>query len=136
MTGNTDRDNEIWLEAYMTTLKGVADESLGHLAVRSKTPADTAEIDRRARAIYNLARAARMVAAARRKPGTRVEDREDEMRDDDDPDESRAEARERIDGSLRSRLEHVRAWVERGCLDAGLERPHPDGGYGLDPGPS
>lgn len=118
----------------MTTLKGVADESVGHLAVRSKTPGDTAEIDRRARAIFNLARAARMVAAARRKPDAGVEDREDEM-SDDEPRESRADASERINANLRSRLDHVRCGMERECLDAGIERPHPDGGYGLDPGP-
>ena len=135
MTGNSDTDDEIWLEAFMTTLKGVADETVGHLAVRSKTPADTAEIDRRARAIFNLARAARMVAAARRKPEAGVEDREDEMFDDE-PHESRAQASERINATLRSRLDHVRCGVERGCLDAGIERPHPDGGFGLDPGPS
>ena len=136
MTGNSDSDNEIWLEAFMTTLKGVANESAGHLALRSKTPGDTAEIDRRARAIFNLARAARMVAAARQKPPAGVEDREDEMCDEDDPDESRAEALERINATLRSRLDHVRGGMERGCLDAGIERPHPDGGFGLDPGPS
>lgn len=135
MTGNSDTDNEIWLEAFMTTLKGVADESVGHLAVRSREPGDTAEIDRRARAIFSLARAARMIAAPRHKPGPGVEAREDEMCDDE-PYESRTDARIRIDANLRSRLEHIRGGMERGCLDAGIERPHPDGGYGLDPGPS
>lgn len=135
MTGNEDRDSEIWLEAVMTTLRAVATETVGHLAVRSKVPCDTAEADRRARAIYNLARAVRMVAVDRQKPETDVEDREDEMREDDS-DEPLAEARARIDATLRSRLEHVRCGVERGYLAAGLERPDPDGGYGLDPGPS
>lgn len=135
MTGKSDTDDEIWLEAFMTTLKGVADESVGHLAVRSKEPGDTAEIDRRAKAIFSLARAARIIAAPRQKPGPGIQAREDEMRDDE-PDESRSDARIRIDATLRSRLEHIRGGMEHGCLDAGIERPHPDGGYGLDPGPS
>lgn len=136
MAGNGDEDTAIWFRATIWSLKGLVDETILHLAKTSGEDCDTAEADRRARAICNLARAARAIVTLARSPEPAPQAQEDRMCDEQDHEELCPDAVERVRDDLRSRLGHLRSLVERKCLAAGLDRPDADGGYGLDPGPS
>jgi len=143
MAGNEDGDTggrdtegwdpETWAGALIAELKGAVETTVRKLVVRCNEDCDTAEADRRVRAVHNAVRAIQTIVAIVRASRSANTHHEDAMRDKDDGEDLSTEAVERARDELRSRLEHLRSVVERKCLAAGLERPDPDGGFALDP---
>ena len=133
MAGNEDEDTETWAQAMMMSLRGAVEKTVKNLRTRSEEDCDTAEADRRARAIHNAARAVQTIVTFVRHARSANRTQEDGMRDEHDREDLCPETVERVRDEMRSRLEHLRSVVERKCVAAGLERPDPDGGFGLDP---
>ncbi len=138
MAGNEDEDTgvwdpEVWAGGLIAELKGAVEKTVRKLVIRCDEDCDTAEADRRVRAVHNAMRAIQTIVATVRAFRSANAHHEDAMRDKDDGEDLCPEAVERAREELRSRLGHLRSVVERKCLAAGLERPDPDGGFALDP---
>lgn len=121
------RRTVVWLDAVQDKLMALVDLAVIELEDPDTKGDKLIALDRRVRAIGNLARAAKQVAAltdARHIP-------EDEMSDDSDS-EDPAEI-QRLRAELESRFQHLRGVYERKRRDAGLDPDGPSPGFGLGP---
>lgn len=119
------RRTAVWLDAMQDKLMALMDLAVIELEDPDTKGDKLIALDRRVRAIGNLARAAKQVAAltdARHIP-------EDEMSDDSDS-EDPAEI-QRLRAELESRFEHLRGVYERKRRDAGLEPEDASTTFGL-----
>lgn len=113
-----------WLEAVLTVLRTETERCVAALTEGEIQPDDMTGLDRRARAIANLARAARAVAQKTAEPA--VEPKEDVM-DDADRDHINQATDDELRAEFQSRLDRLRAQFEKKRRDAGLG---PDDAYG------
>ena len=126
MAGKADETE--WLEAVFDRLKALTDQAIAVVAAAA-APADTAEAEKRARAVGVLARTAKAVAALRSRPARKTLD-EDEM-SEDDRDVSDAEL-VGLQAEFFARIDHLVGGFERKSLAAGLARE--PAARGEDPG--
>lgn len=122
MAGNRDEaagggDPGGWLDAVLAVLRSETERCVAALMQGEVEPGDMTGLDRRARAIANLARAAR--AVAHKAAETAPEHKEDGM-DDRDGDDTRRATDDQLRAEFQSRLDRLRSQFEQKRRDAGL----------------
>lgn len=108
-----------WLDAVLGVLRAETERCVAALMEGEIQPDDMTGLDRRARAIANLARAARAVARKAAEPAAAAEQKEDGM-DDTDRDHISQATDDELRAEFQSRLDRLRAQFEKKRRDAGL----------------
>ncbi|MBU1346643.1 MAG: hypothetical protein KKA16_06785 [Alphaproteobacteria bacterium] len=136
MTGNQDEAGRTgpegagWAGERMLWIRDLVDETIMAVQIVG-TPQDDAAADRRARAIVNIARAIKAVAALER-PIAQVDEQPSEMEMSDSCEyepERMAAMRDELD----SRLSGLRAIIEEKRMDRDAGRAGAGSGVGIDP---
>lgn len=122
MAGKSDEDRAgrcaAWLDSIFEALSGEVDRTVTAIATSAQKLDDDAAVDRRARTITNIARAAKAVGALCVRPPSRSAEPasggapEDQM-SKEDIDDIDADELEGLRAELQSRLDHLRAVFER-----------------------
>lgn len=112
MAGKDETDP--WLDGVLDALRAETERCVAALAAGEIDPADVAGVDRRARAIVNVARAAQAVTRTLAAATNRDEDG---MNDDDNGGEA---STDELRAELQSRLDRLRSQFERKRREAGL----------------
>lgn len=136
MTGKADEgargeaDVAGWLAGVFAALSAEVDRAVRQLVETVDKPGDMAATDRRARAIANMARAAKLVASLKDKPRAArspSSETEDDM-SEEDRDITSAQEEAELRAELKSRLDHLNSVYERKRMDAEACGGGPEGG--------